>query len=80
MVAQPVIQNIGYRTDEDVEQRLEESDEGSEEVADCYLMLPCAVGLRNDLSEHHNRNGRDNDRKVTWHNLVQEDGQSLQRE
>ena len=50
---QPVIKDVGYGPNEDIEDELEETDERSEVVTDGYLVNASTVGLREYLSKDH---------------------------
>lgn len=73
VVAQPVVEDVGNGSHEDIEEELQESDEGREVISDWDFVLACAVGLRKDLSEDHNSYSRDDDGQVAGHDLIQED-------
>lgn len=45
VMSQPVIEDIGDRSDEDKEDELKESDEGGEEVANADFVYSSAVSL-----------------------------------
>lgn len=80
MVAEPIVKHVGDRPNEDVEDELKEANEWGEVVPDWNFMLARAVSLRKHLPEDHNCNSRDNDGKVTRHDLVQEDRKGLECE
>lgn len=55
MMTKPIIEDVGDRPHEDVENELQEADERSEMVPDGHFVLTGAVRLRKDLSEDHHR-------------------------
>lgn len=80
MVSKPVVQDVGDRPDEDVEDKFEEADEGSKEEANGDFVGAGAISLRDNLPEDNNCDGGDDDCHVARDNLVQEDRQSFQWE
>lgn len=61
MMAKPVIKHVGDRPYEGIEDELKEADEWCKVVPYSDFVLSCAVCLRNDLSEDHHCNCRNDD-------------------
>lgn len=79
-MSQPVIEDIGDRSDEDKEDELKESDKGGEEVANADFVNSSAVSLGQDFSENHDCHSWDDNSQIAWNDAVQEDWQSFQWE
>lgn len=70
MMSEPVVQDIDNGHYEDVEEAFEGLDEATGVVPNGDFMVPCTVGLWDDLAEDDNGAGGDDDGQVLGDQFV----------